>query len=89
MPNKLFLFGLKPLMILKRSSKDEIHDERLIGNDDGKQKDRVLLRRALEMVDEVEQKMAIVDDFPEENQLVHEKFSPICFGVADEGVIDH
>lgn len=71
--NKLLLFGLQPLMILEGGPEDEIHHERLIGDDDGEQQNGVLLGLSFEVVDEVEQKMAIVDDFPEEEGLIHEE----------------
>lgn len=41
------------------------------------------------MIDEVQQKMAIIDNLSEENQLIEEELSSICFGIADEGVVEH
>lgn len=41
------------------------------------------------MVNEVEQKMAVIDDFTEEDELIGEEFQAIGFGVADEREVYH
>jgi hypothetical protein len=85
---QVLLLGLLALPVLEGGPEDQIHHEHLVGDDDGEQEDCVVLGLLLQVVDAVQQQVAVVDDFREEDDLDGQELPPLGLGVAGQRVIE-
>lgn len=69
-------------------AEDEVHDENLIGDDEGDEENRLILGLAFEAVDEDEDEVGVVDDLCEENGLIEDQFWLLRLGIADERIVE-
>jgi hypothetical protein len=88
MANHLVLLFLLSLTVFVGCSKDEIHDQNLVSDDNRDQQDGVVFGLVFEVVDEEHQKIAVVYDFSEKDGFIEDEFCLVGLGIANEGAVE-